>query len=72
MASPVAVVDARFCVARTLPLTLTMSLTLCGGVVTDAGGAVVLHIDAPLFGLISRFVLADVAGRPIIAIQKKA
>lgn len=71
MASPLAVVDTRFCVPRTLPLTLTMSLTL-GGAVTDASGAAVLRVDAPLFGFLHRFVLAGVAGRPILSIQKKA
>nr|XP_034580725.1 protein LURP-one-related 15-like [Setaria viridis]TKW31234.1 hypothetical protein SEVIR_2G092000v2 [Setaria viridis] len=71
MASPLAVVDTRFCVPRTLPLTLTMSLTL-GGTVTDASGAAVLRVDAPLFGFLHRFVLAGVAGRPILSIQKKA
>ncbi|CAN6213583.1 unnamed protein product [Urochloa humidicola] len=65
-----AVVDARFCRPRVQLLTLTLSLTH-GGTITDAGGAVVLRVDAPFLGLLRRYVLADAAGRPILTVKRK-
>jgi hypothetical protein len=46
-----------------------MNLTRGGTVTDDASGAVVLRMDVPLFG---RFVLVDVAGRPLVSVQRKA
>ena len=70
-AAPLAVVDPRFCAPRALPLTLAMNLTR-GGTVTDAGAAVVLRVDVPLPRFLHRFVLADVAGWPLLTVQRKA
>jgi hypothetical protein len=70
-AGPLAVVDPRFCAPRALPLTLAMNLTR-GGTVPDAGGAVVLRMDVPFLRLLHRFLLVDVAGRPLLAVQRKA
>ncbi|RLM85662.1 protein LURP-one-related 15-like [Panicum miliaceum] len=69
-AAPLAVVGPRFCAARALPLTLAMNLTR-SGTVTDAGGAVVLRVDVPLLRFLHRFLLVDVAGRPLLAVQRK-
>jgi hypothetical protein len=67
------VVGAQFCSPRASLLTLTMNLTR-GGTVTDAAsGAVVLLMDVPLFlRFFGRFVLVDVAGRPLLSVQRKA
>ncbi|CAD6226206.1 unnamed protein product [Miscanthus lutarioriparius] len=73
MAAVVAVVGAQFCSSQASRLTLTMNLTRGGTVTDDGNGAVVLRIDVPLFlRFFGRFVLADVAGRPLLSVQRKA
>jgi uncharacterized protein YxjI len=50
-----------------------MNLTRGGTVTDDSSGVVVLRMDVPLFlRLFGRFVLVDVAGRPLVTVQRKA
>ncbi|PWA92991.1 hypothetical protein CTI12_AA075960 [Artemisia annua] len=74
MVNPITIISSRFLASNPLDLSIIrnpFTLTRGNYTVTDADGRVMFEVQGSLFSLVSRRVLLDAAGTPILTLQRQ-